>query len=182
MKRNRLLLGMAASLVLGLAPADAAVLCSTPRGTVRVREACRVGDTQVDPAALGLTARSEVFAYAHYQRAALRAAPGVTVATLSLPEGTYAIHARLRVRNTGAADAVAFCSLAGDGVPGLDATGRVWLAPPSEPGSEQGVAVLDLAFKAAGSDPEVRLECIGDPGVVALNPQLVATSATVHLQ
>lgn len=35
-------------------PAHALVLCSTKRGALRVREACRAKETQIDPAALGL--------------------------------------------------------------------------------------------------------------------------------
>lgn len=182
MSRKRLLLGMALWLALGGATPHAAVLCSTPRGAVRVREACRADDVRLDPAALGLVARNDVFLSAHFERTALAAAPGVTVAKLWLPEGTYVIHAKLRVRNTGSLDGMAFCSLAGDGVRGLDATGRVWLTPPWELGSEQGITLLDFASKTSGADPLVRLECIGDPQVVALNPHLVATSSALNLQ
>ena len=107
--------------------------------------------------------------------------PGVTVATLTLPPGHYVMHAKLRYRgqNVGGRDS-ASCVFQGIGIGGLDASQSL-VELIGEPGTVDGV-MMDIVGKNPGDDPNVHVQCFGNPDVHIINTQFMAVVSEVVFQ
>jgi hypothetical protein len=107
--------------------------------------------------------------------------PGVTVASLNVPPGQYLMHVKLRYRGQplGGGESSAGCAFQGTGIGGLDSSqARVQLI--GEPGTADGT-MMDFLFKT-GDDPEVHVQCFGDPSVHIINTQFAAVLSNIMLQ
>ena len=124
---------------------------------------------------------SLVYLNHNFQDVPLAPFPGVTVASLNLPPGQYLMHVKLRYRGQpGVGESSAGCAFQGTGIGGLDATqGRVELI--GEPGTADGV-MMDFVFKNAGDDPNVHVQCFGNPDVHIINTQFAAVLSNILLQ
>ena len=126
-------------------------------------------------------APSLVYFNHNFQDVPLAPYPGVTVASLKVPAGTYLMHVKLRYRpQLGGGATSVFCAFVGTGTGGLDTSAaRVQLI--GEPGIVDGV-MMDYLAKYEGDDPEVRVQCYGDPSVHVVNSQFAAVLSAFILQ
>lgn len=134
-------------------------------------------EAQADPPARP----SVVYLNRNFQDVPLALFPGVTVASLALPPGDYLMHVKLRYRGQpGIGELPASCVFQGTGIGGLDASqGRVELI--GEPGTADGV-MMDFVVKNRGDDPDVHVQCFGDPNVYIINTQFAAVLSNIVFQ
>jgi hypothetical protein len=124
---------------------------------------------------------SIVYFNGNFQDVPLALFPGVTVASLQLPRGEYVMHVKLRYRGQAVGgESPAGCAFQGTGIGGLDfSSARVQLI--GEPGTVDG-AMMDFVIKNAGDDPDVHVQCFGDPNVHIINSQFSAVASDITFQ
>jgi hypothetical protein len=110
--------------------------------------------------------------------------PGVTVASLTLPPGSYVLNAKFRYENdapngTDHAGCV-FQSTSGS-IGGLDASSA------SVPGGGEAFGqvdgqLMDIFLNTTSGPAEVHVQCFGSPNVLIINTQFAAFTAALHFQ
>jgi hypothetical protein len=126
----------------------------------------------------------ETFFDRNFQNLPLAPFPGVTVAQLRLPPGTYVMHVKLRYRNTSDTPKTAGCVFQGDGIGGLDSSSS-GLVPPTPPGQNGNASQVDgvlMDILEKNTDGEVHVQCFGPPETHIINTQFAAVPATLHIQ
>lgn len=121
-----------------------------------------------------------IFFNRNFSNVALASFPGVTVASLTLPPGSYVISAKFRYRGNGAAPSGASCvyqsSLGSIG--GLDASAN---SGTLTTGTVDGY-MMDIFTNSTAGNAEVHVQCFGPAQVSIINPQFAATSAAFTFQ
>jgi hypothetical protein len=160
-------------------------------GTVRIvgpTEQCKAGETltvwgitgpqgpQGPQGAAGPAGTSDIFFNRNFQNVPLAPFPGVTVATLSLPPGSYVISAKFRYRNTGSEIHAASCVYQGAGIGGLDSSQNT--VEPGGASSQIDGYMMDILIKNPDDDPDVHVQCFGPPDVQIINTQFGAVLTT----
>jgi hypothetical protein len=140
------------------------------------------GDTYAcngNAGANGKDGTSDVYFNRNYsQSVALALYPGVTVAALSLPAGTYMVNAKFRYEQTGTTTEAASCAFDPPG--SADASAQNAVAPG---GGQSDGYMMTVLTKAPGDDPDVHIQCFGPSDVHIVNAELEAVMVgTLHLQ
>jgi len=76
-------------------------------------ETCRTGETPLDWTQQGSPVGNDTFFNRNFQDVPLAPFPGVTVASLSVPTGTYVMHVKFRYQGTGTPGRVGWVCLSG---------------------------------------------------------------------
>jgi hypothetical protein len=171
-------IGLAALLLLIAVPLTARAL-SLPftfaNGTV-------ADATQVNADFAALAKGPQVYVNKNFQSVALAPSPGVTVARLSLPAGSYILHVKLRYQGNGTMTQLGQgCAFQGVGIGGLDAT-QANVPTGGEPTGQVDGVMMDIVTKNPGDAADVHVQCFGDPSVQIINSQFVALPSQITLQ
>lgn len=129
----------------------------------------------------GPAGSGKVFLDRNFQDVALTPFPGVTVASLSLPAGTYVIIAKFRYRNTGTTTQTASCVYQGSGIGGFDSSQNNVPPGGAAAGQIDGV-MMDIVTKQVGDNTDVHVQCFGPPDVHIINSQFVAVASAITSQ
>jgi hypothetical protein len=138
--------------------------------------------SQVNADFAALAKGPQVYMNRNFQSVALAPSPGVTVATLSLPAGSYILYVKLRYEGTGTMmQPGQGCVFQGVGIGGLDSSEGNVPTGGELTGQVDGV-MMDTVTKNAGAAADVHVQCFGDPSVHVINSQFVALPSQITVQ
>lgn len=130
----------------------------------------------------GPAGTSDIYFNRNFQDVPLAPFPGVTVATLSLPTGSYVMNVKFRYRGTGSTTETASCVFQGVGIGGLDASQNNVPSGGALSGQIDGY-MMDIVRKFPGDDPDVHVQCFGPSDVHIINTQFEAVlTNALHIQ
>ena len=163
------------AMVLGSCWAD-----GPPTGSTEVAAPSDPADIQTTAVSQGITATATIFFDRNFSNVPLAPFPGVTVASLTLPPGSYVINAKFRYRGNGTAPSQAGCvyqSTLGS-IGGLDASAN---SGTLTTGTVDGY-MMDIFTNSTAGNAEVHVQCFGPATVSIINPQFAATAAALTIQ
>jgi len=125
---------------------------------------------------------SDVFFNRNFQNVPMAgSSTPTTVATLSLPPGTYVLHAKLRYRNNGSAGTESCAAVFfGQGIGGLDSSQNN--VPPGGENTQVDGVMMDFVTKNVGDYPFVYVHCFGPSDTSVINTQFEAVRSKITFQ
>jgi hypothetical protein len=126
-----------------------------------------------------IDAGPQVYLDSNFQNLALTAFPGVTVASLALPSGTYLAQAKLRYRNTGGGPDNPSCVWQKIDGSSLSVDSSIANVPA---GAEEDGFMLTRAVIHVVGAQGLRVQCFGLASTFVINSQLTAMGATFIAQ